>query len=156
MSTPIELRKTFKPRNPDYQQRVRSSFERQGAMALIAAQLSRIGPGEIDIQVPFQEQLSQQHGFYHGGILAMVADSACGYAAFSLMPADAAVLTIEFKTNFLAPAEGELLIACGRVIKPGRTINVSHADVLVRKQGKDYLCATMTATNMTVYDKVKE
>lgn len=156
MSDISELRSTFKPRNPDYQQRVRDSFERQGVMRLIGAELSRIGPGEVDIQIAYTDQLSQQHGFFHGGILSTIADSACGYAAFSLMPADAAVLTIEFKTNFLAPADGELLIARGRIVKPGRTISVSHAQVLVTKNGQERLCATMTATNMTIYDKVKE
>ena len=88
--------------------------------------------------------------------MSLIADSACGYAAFSLMPADASVLTIEFKTNFLAPADGQVMVARGRVIKPGRTITVSHADILVSKDGEERLCATMTATNMTIFDKVEE
>ncbi len=152
----INIKKNFIPRNPDFQQRVRESFDRQGVMSLIGAQLTRIGPGETDICIHYSERLGQQHGFFHGGILATIADSACGYAAFSLMPADASVLTIEFKTNFLAPADGEILIARGRVIKPGRTITVSHAEILVSKDGEERLCATMTATNMTMLSKVKE
>ena len=101
----------FSPRNPDYQERVRESFQRQGAMHLIGARLTRVAPGECEIQLPFRDDLGQQHGFFHGGILSTIADSAAGYAGFSLMPRDASVLTIEFKTNFLAPAAGELLDA---------------------------------------------
>jgi len=152
----IELKSSFVPRNPDYQQRVRDSFARQGVMGLIDAQLIRIGPGVCDIQLQFKDSLGQQHGFFHGGILTTIADSACGYAAFSLMPADASILTIEFKTNFLSPADGEMLVARGRVIKPGRTITVSQAEVLVSKDGRERLCATMTATNMAIYDELKE
>jgi len=154
MSEISELRNTFKPRNPDYQQRVRESFECQGVMDLIGAELIRIGPGECDIRVTYSDRLSQQNGFFHGGILTTIADSACGYAAFSLMPVDAAILTIEFKTNFLAPADGEVLVARGRVIKPGRTVTVSHADVLIGKNGRERLCATMTATNIALYDTI--
>ncbi len=156
MSKIVELKNNFVPRNPDYQQRVRDSFARQGVMALIDAQLVRIGPGLCDIRLEFTQRLSQQHGFFHGGILATIADSACGYAAFSLMPANASILTIEFKTNFLSPADGEVLVARGRVIKPGRTITVSQAEVLVSKGGQERLCATMTATNMSIYDQLKE
>ncbi len=156
MSNISQLHNTFTPRNPHYQKRVRASFERQGVMGLIGAQLIHIGPGECDICITYADHLGQQHGFFHGGILATIADSASGYAAFSLMPAQASVLTIEFKTNFLAPAEGEKLLARGRVIKPGRNITVSHADVLITNNGEERLCATMTATNMAIFDKVKE
>ena len=152
----IDIKKNFVPRNPKFQERVRESFDGQGVMKLINAELIRIGPGECDIRVRYSQQLGQQHGFFHGGILATIADSACGYAAFSLMPADASVLTVEFKTNFLAPADGEELVAQGRVIKPGRTITVSQADILILKEGEQHLCATMTATNMTMFNKVEE
>ena len=156
MPTTHKPENTFVPRNPDYQQRVRRSFDNQGAMKLFGAELIRISPGHCDIQIAYTDELSQQHGFFHGGILATIADSACGYAAFSLMPEDTSILTIEFKTNFLSPADGELLVARGRVIKPGRTITVSQADVMVTKDGRERLCATLTATNMAIHGKHKE
>ena len=140
----------FSPRNPDYQERVRESFQRQGAMHLIGARLTRVAPGECEIQLPFRDDLGQQHGFFHGGILSTIADSAAGYAGFSLMPRDASVLTIEFKTNFLAPAAGELLIARGRVVKPGRTLTVAEAHTYAVDDGKETLVATLTGTLMVV------
>jgi uncharacterized protein (TIGR00369 family) len=140
----------FVPKNPDFEARVRDSFARQGAMALIGAKLARVAPGAVDIAVDFRPELSQQHGFFHGGITATAADSAGGYAAFSLMPADASVLTVEYKMNLLAPAEGEQLIAKGRVIKPGRTLTICNVDVFVARGGREHHCAVLLQTLMTM------
>lgn len=135
------------PFNPG---RVRASFAKQRVMATIGASLDRVEPGLVEISMPPNPALVQQHGYLHAGIVATIADSACGYAALSLMPDDAAVLSIEFKTNMLAPADGERFIARGRVIKPGRTIMVCDATVhAVRKDGEK-LVATMTGTMMVV------
>ena len=131
--------------------RVRASFVKQQVMRTIGATLDSVEPGVVTISMPPNPGLTQQHGYLHAGIIATIADSACGYAALSLMPADAAVLSIEFKTNMLAPADGERFIARGRVIKPGRTIMVCDATVhAVRKGGEEKLVATMTGTMMVV------
>jgi uncharacterized protein (TIGR00369 family) len=140
----------FTPANPDYAGRVRESFNRQGIMAHIGAELSRVEAGRVQIRLPYREYLTQQHGFFHGGITTTIADSACGYSGFTLMPADASVLTIEYKVNFLAPADGELLVASGHVVKPGRSVIVCHADVVVHKGERERLCATMTETMMVM------
>ena len=133
--------------NPE---RVRASFAKQRVMATIGATLERVEPGEVTIAMPPDPALTQQHGYLHAGIIATIADSACGYAALSLMPADAAVLSIEFKTNMLAPAGGDRFIARARVIKPGRTIMVCDATVHAVKSGAEKLVATMTGTMMVV------
>ena len=117
------------PPNPDFENRVRASFTRQRARALLGAYLTRVEPGGVDIELPFRDDLGQQHGFVHGGVVGMIADSAGGYAAFTLMPADASVLTVEYKMNMLAPAEGDMLIARGEVLKAGRSLCVVRADV---------------------------
>jgi uncharacterized protein (TIGR00369 family) len=143
----------FTPKNPDFAGRVRDSFGRQGAMALIGAELVRVEPGFVDIAVSFRPDLAQQHGYFHGGIVGMIADSAGGYAAFSLMPEDASVLTVEYKINLLAPAQGDRLIARGRVTKPGRTLTVSHVDVAVVREGRETLCATALQTLMAMAGK---
>ena len=150
MDTPGKSSLEFKPVNPDFAARVRQSFARQGVMAHIGAELSAVEAGRVQIRLPYSERLSQQHGFFHGGITTTIADSACGYSGFTLMPADASVLTIEYKVNFLAPADGELLVASGRVVKPGRSIIVCHADVVVHKGDRERLCATMTETLMVM------
>ena len=150
MDAPRKSPADFKPANPDFAQRVRASFARQGVMAHIGAKLGLVEAGRVQIRLPFSERLSQQHGFFHGGITTTIADSACGYSGFTLMPAEASVLTIEYKVNFLAPADGELLIATGHVVKPGRTVIVCHADVIVHKGGSERLCATMTETMMVM------
>jgi len=130
--------------------RVRASFAKQRVMTTIGATLERVEPGEVTIAMPPNPALTQQHGYLHAGIIATIADSACGYAALSLMPDDAAVLSIEFKTNMLARAEGERFIARGRVIKPGRTIMVCDATVHAVRDGSEKLIATMTGTMMVV------
>ena len=135
------------PFNPD---RVRRSFARQKVMATIGASLDGVERGAVTISMPPNPDLAQQHGYLHAGIIATIADSACGYAALSLMPDDAAVLSIEFKANMLAPADGERFIARGKVIKPGRTIMVCDATVHAVREGGEKLVATMTGTMMVV------
>jgi uncharacterized protein (TIGR00369 family) len=138
----------FSPRTPDFQHRVQSSFAKQSVMNLIGAELVKIVPGEVEIQIPFRNDLTQQHGFLHAGIITTVVDSACGYAALSLMPAEASVLTVEFKVNLLSPAKGEWFLARGKVVKPGRTITVCSGEVYSMGEVKPKLVATMTATMM--------
>ena len=136
------------PADPDFEQRTRASFARQGAMAHLGAVLASVAPGRVEISMPFRPELSQQHGFFHAGMIATIADSAGGYAGFTLFPADAGVLTVEFKLNLLAAAEGELAIAQGEVIRSGRTLTVCRIDAFVEKQGKRTHCATGTQTLM--------
>jgi uncharacterized protein (TIGR00369 family) len=120
------------PPDPDFAVRVRASFGRQKAMALIGARLDRVEAGKVDIALPFREDLTQQKGFVHGGIIGMIADTACGYAAFSLMPANCSLVTVEYKINILAPATGAL-VARAEVIKPGRTLTIARAEVYAQE-----------------------
>jgi len=116
------------PADPHYVARIRSSFGRQKAMALIGASLTVVEPGQVEIALPYRDDLTQQKGFIHGGIIGMIADTACGYAAFSLMPADCSLVTVEYKINILAPARGSL-VARGEVLRPGRTLTVTRGEV---------------------------
>jgi uncharacterized protein (TIGR00369 family) len=116
------------PVDPNFAARVRESFDRQKAMALIGASLGAVEPGHVEVALPWREDLTQQKGYVHGGILGMIADTACGYSAFSLMPAGCSLVTVEYKINILAPARGALL-AKGQVVKPGRTLTVARAEV---------------------------
>lgn len=141
---------SFTPADPDFQQRTRASFARQGAMAHLGAVLEKVEPGRVEISCAFRAELSQQHGFFHAGIISTIADSAGGYAAFTLFPAESGVLTIEFKVNLIAPADGERALAVGEVIRSGRNITVSRIDAYVDKAGKRTHCATGLATLMTV------
>ncbi len=138
----------LEPRDPDFANRVRASFDRQSIMALIGARLTQVEPGRVEIELPYRADLCQQDGFLHAGITSTIADSAGGYAAFSLMPADASVLTAEFKINLLAPADGELLRACGRVLRPGRTLTVCDVEVFAIKNGETKPCAKLLQTLM--------
>lgn len=138
----------FTPANPAYEARVRDSFGRQPFMAHIGAQITALAPGFCEITVERRPELTQQHGFVHGGVLASIADSAAGYAAFSLMPAEATVLTVEYKLNILRPGAGEAVVARGRVLKPGRTLFVVQADVFARKGGAEELAVTSLQTLM--------
>ena len=122
-------------------------------METIGARLLRVAPGEVDIEVAMRDDLVQQHGFLHAGVLASAADSACGYAALSLMPVGAAVLSIEFKINLLAPAAGERMVARGRVLRAGRTITVCQGDVTAYSGDSEKLVASMVATMMSVQDR---
>lgn len=143
----------FVPKDPDFDTRVRASFERQTAMATLGIQIAALKAGEIELRMPYVEAYTQQHGFTHAGIITTVLDSACGYAAFSLMPADAAVLTVEFKTNLLAPAQGEHFVFHARVVKPGRTITVCEAQAYAIENGQQKLVATMSGTLMALFDR---
>ncbi|HSO06027.1 MAG TPA: PaaI family thioesterase [Pelomicrobium sp.] len=140
----------FEVPDPAFETRVRSSFSRQGIMQYLGAELTAVAPGHCEVRLPFKPELSQQHGYFHGGVIGTIADSAGGYAAFTLMPADSGVLTVEYKLNLLAPGDGDQLIARGEVIKPGRSLVVSRADVVVVKDGREKLCATLLQTLMTM------
>jgi uncharacterized protein (TIGR00369 family) len=135
----------------DYEERVRRSFARQAAMRTLRAEMSLVTPGIVEIEMPFAPELTQQHGFLHAGIISTALDSACGYAAFSLMPENAGVLTIEFKVNLLAPGKGERFLFRGTVTKPGRTIVVADGQAYAfGADGQAKLIATMTGTMMTI------
>ncbi len=136
----------FEPRTPDYERIVRDSFARQGFMATLGAELVSVEPGRAEIAVPYSGAIAQQHGYFHGGAIGAIADSAGGYAGFSLMPADSTVLTVEYKLNIVAPGRGERLVARGEVIRPGRTLTVTRADVFAVEDGAETLCATMQQT----------
>lgn len=135
----------------EFEQRVRASFERQRIMKTIGAELTRVNPGAVEIEMDYREGFTQQHGFLHAGIISTALDSACGYAAYSVMPADAAVLTIEFKVNLLSPGRGARFLFRGSVTKPGRTIIVADGQAYAYDHdGNAKLIATMTATMMAV------
>jgi uncharacterized protein (TIGR00369 family) len=136
--------------HPGFEERIKLSFARQGAMGLIGARLTRVAEGEVEIELPFKPEQSQQHGFLHAGILTTALDSACGYATYSLFPPDVGVLTIEFKVNLLAPGDGELFRMVGKVRKAGRTISLAEGEAYAIKNGREKLIATMTATTMTI------
>ena len=133
--------------------RVRASFAKQRFMRTLGAVLDEVAPGRVAIRCPVREDLTQQHGFLHAGAIAAVADSACGYAALSLMPPDAGVLSIEFKVNMLSPARGEAIVARAEVIRAGRTIMVCRADVFALADGQEKLVAAMQGTMMVVTGK---
>jgi uncharacterized protein (TIGR00369 family) len=116
------------PADPRFAERCRASFGRQRAMALIGAALTVVEPGYVEIELPYRDDLTQQKGFVHGGVLGMIADTACGYCAFSLMPAGCSIVTVEYKINILAPARGSL-VAKARVVKPGRTLTIARGEV---------------------------
>ena len=137
-------------RDPNFEARVRASFGKQRLMTTMGAELDFVAPGRVDIRLPFRDDLTQQHGFLHAGTIAAVADSACGYAALSLMPADAGVLSIEFKVNMLSPAKGDAIVARGQVIRAGRTIMVCRADIVSVSGGEEKLVAAMQGTMMVV------
>jgi uncharacterized protein (TIGR00369 family) len=140
----------FEPADPEYGARVRASFAQQAMMRTLGATLERVAPGEVDIRLPFRADLTQQHGFLHAGAMTTVVDSACGYAALTLMPVGAAVLTVEFKVNLMAPGKGEGIVARGRVLKAGRTLTTCSGDVFAVTGGEERHVLTMLATMMTV------
>jgi uncharacterized protein (TIGR00369 family) len=143
----------FPPKDPNYDARVRASFARQRVMQTLGVEIARLAPGEIELTMPYGPAYTQQHGFIHAGIITTALDSACGYAAFSLMPADAAVLTVEFKTNFIAPAKGERFVFRASVVKPGRTLTVCDARAFALGEGEELLVATMTGTLMALFER---
>jgi len=146
----VNPRQVLTPKNPEFAASVRASFARQGIMGLFGAALTRIEPGLCEIQLPYRPDLSQQHGYFHAGVTSTIADSAGGFAGFTLFPAASSVLTVEFKINLLAPADGDLLIATGRVIRAGRTLTVCEFDVEVEKAGHRTACAHGLQTLITV------
>jgi uncharacterized protein (TIGR00369 family) len=142
----------FEPKDAGYKEKVIESFKRQEVMKTLNASVQTVRPGEVELKLPYQQNLTQQHGFIHAGIVSTVLDSACGYAAFSLMPEKAAVLTIEFKINLLAPAKGDWFRAVGKVKKSGKNITVTEGELFSYADGQEKLVATMVGTIMSVYD----
>ena len=142
MDQKAEAKNGFEPRDAQFESRVRESFSRQQVMKTIGASLSLVAPGIVEIVIPARADLTQQDGYMHAGIVTTVLDSACGYAAFTLMPHDTSVLSVEFKVNLLAPAKGDLVRARAEVKRSGRTLTVCTADAFA----DDKLCATMLAT----------
>jgi uncharacterized protein (TIGR00369 family) len=143
----------FVAKYPDYAQRVRESFARQGAMALIGAEMTDLAPGYCAISVRPRPEILQQHGYVHAGIVATLVDSAGGYAGFTLFPADSSVLTVEFKLNLLAPATGDRLVAEGFVVKPGRTLAITRGEVYAEQAGQRTLVALMQQTLIVMHGK---
>ena len=133
-----------------FEEKVRKSFARQQAMETLGIILEKIEPGRIELRMPYNEAYTQQHGFLHAGIVSTALDSACGYSAFSLMPKEAAVLSIEYKINLLAPAKGDSFIFIGRVLKAGKTVSVCLSEADSENSGERKLIAQMTGTMMTV------
>ncbi len=141
---------SFEPADPHFEARIRASFARLTLMQTLGARLTKVAPGEVEIELPFRGDLTQQHGFLHAGIVTTIVDTACGYAAMSLMPANSEVLTVEYKVNFVSPAKGSRMIGRGRVTKPGRTLTVCAGDVFAVSGAEEKLVATMLATMMAV------
>ena len=142
--------KKFDPPDPDFESRVRQGFNLQQLMATIGAKMTRVAAGEVHIELPFSRAWTQQHGYIHAGIITSIVDSACGFAAYTLMPTSSGVLTVEYKVNLLSPAKGEMFTAIGRVIKPGRTLTICSGEVLSLERGEQKLIAAMQATMMAV------
>ena len=142
------------PADSEYVARVCASFAQQQAMAYLGARMAQVSPGRVEIVLPFREELTQQHGFVHAGIITAIVDSACGYAAFTLAPPGVGVLTVEFKVNLLSPAEGVRFVARGQVVKPGRTLTVCTGEVVAeRADGTVRSVALMQATMMTIRER---
>lgn len=136
----------FRVSNTNFVQTVRDSFYKQGLMRHLGARLDAVQPGYVSITMPFSQDITQQHGYFHAGGITSIVDSACGYAALTLMPPDTEVLTVEFKVNFLSPTLGERVIAHGRVVKPGSIVTVCQGEVVAVKDGIEKLCVIMQAT----------
>ena len=137
-------------RNPSFEEEIKQSFAKQTIMGLIGAELTRVEPGIVEITLPYRADLAQQHGYLHAGIVTTIADSACGYAAYSLMPPKSEVLSVEFKVNLLRPAKGEMFLASAEVIKSGKTLTVVRADVFGFDETEQALIATMLGTMICV------
>ena len=143
----------FAVSDPNYERRVRESFSRQGLMKHFGARLTELAPGRAEIRAVHREELTQQHGYFHAGVSGSLADVACGYAAYTLMPEDSSVLTVEYKINLMAPAAGEELIARARVVRSGKTLKICAADVFARRGEAETHCATVLATIMCLAGK---
>lgn len=140
----------FEPRDPNFEEVIRASFGLQRVMSTIGARLRSVMPGEVEIELPFREDLTQQDGYLHAGITTTIVDSACGYAAFTFMPAGSGVLTVEYKVNFVAPARGDKFIATGRVLRPGRTLTLCNGEVNAVEGEKRTLIAAIQTTMMRI------
>lgn len=143
----------FQVQDPDYEARVRKTFAGQAALTTLGITLARIEPGTLELQMPYDAKFSQQNGFLHGGIVSAGLDTACGLASYTLMPANADILTVEFKINLLAPAKGQTFRFVGHVIKPGRTLVVSEGRAYAVEGEREKLIATMSATMMTMVQR---
>ena len=141
---------TAQPRDPGFEARTRASFDRQAMMATLGMSADRIAPGEVVLSMPFDTRFTQQHGFLHAGAIASGLDTACGFAALTLMAEDAGVLTVEFKVSLLAPGRGQRFRFAGRVLKHGQTLVFTEASARAELDGAERLIATMTATMMAV------
>jgi uncharacterized protein (TIGR00369 family) len=144
---------TFTPQDPDFEAQARASFARQAYMATIGVEILRVAPGEVDLGLAFRAALTQQHGYLHAGVITALVDSACGFAAFTLMPKGSGVVSVEFKVNLLAPAVGERMLARGRVLRPGRTLTVCSGEVVAVTGAEEKTVLAMLATMMRI-DKV--
>lgn len=154
MTTTKIDRASLEPPNPNFRQAILDSFGQQGLMRTLGAEISKLAPGSCEITAPFKQDLSQQNGFFHAGVSGAIADTACGYAAMSLAPSGANVLTAEYKINLLRPAAGSVLRARATVIKPGKSLTVCQADVVVDgKEGEEKLCALVIATIAVIPSK---
>jgi uncharacterized protein (TIGR00369 family) len=143
----------FDLRDPDYEARLRASFARQGFMATLGVELDEIAPGRVTMRLAYRDGLSQQHGYFHGGVIGTLADNVCGYAAFTLLRAEDSLLTAEYKINILAPGRGMALRAEGMVLRPGRRLTVSEAKIYAEQEdGTEKLCAAALSTLMTLPD----
>jgi uncharacterized protein (TIGR00369 family) len=140
----------FEPKNPDYRAVATATFDRQTAMQSLGISIARLEPGEVDLAMPYSQAWTQQNDFVHAGIVTAGLDSACGIAAFTLMPANSDILTVEFKTNLLAPAKGDRFVFRAHVVKPGRTLTVCEAQAFAEHDGDENLIATMTGTLMAL------
>jgi uncharacterized protein (TIGR00369 family) len=140
----------FEPKNPDYRSVAAATFERQQAMRTLGITIARLEPGEVDLSMPYSAEFTQQNGFVHAGIITAGLDNACGIAAFTLMPSGSDILTVEFKTNLLAPAKGDRFAFRAHVVKPGRTLTVCEARAFAQTGGTETLIATMTGTLMAL------
>jgi uncharacterized protein (TIGR00369 family) len=140
----------FEPKNPDYRAIATATFEQQRAMKTLGISISRLEPGEVDLAMEYNAEFTQQHGFIHAGIITAGLDNACGIAAFTLMPPSSGILTVEFKTNLLAPARGERFVFRATVVKPGRTLTVCEARAYATQGGVETLIATMSGTLMAL------
>lgn len=147
------LMTNFQPKDPNFEARARAGFARQAAMKTLNIEIASIAAGEVELRMPYSAALTQQHSFIHAGIITTGLDNACGFAAFTLMPDDAAILTVEFKTNLLAPAKGEHFLFRSRVLKPGRTITVCEGQAFAVEAGQEKLIATMSCTLMALFDR---
>ena len=136
----------FKPKTVNYKKKVEESFHRQNFMKLIHARLIDVKPGYCEIHIPYNSTLTQQHGFFHAGIISTIADNTSGYASFSLMDENSSILTVEFKLNLISPGDGDMLIGKSNVIKHGKTLTICRAEVYVVKNGKETLCAASQST----------